>query len=98
MFRSFPRTRESRATTAGVRGPWVPAFAGTSGDEERFNLVGTCLAARAWIGGLLARAEELQRVVTQGAARGVAGVEHVAAAIDGEFEPVGRGERRKLID
>ncbi len=28
--------------SAGVRGPWVPAFAGTSGDEERFNLVGTC--------------------------------------------------------
>jgi hypothetical protein len=41
MFRSFPRTRESRATSAGVRGPWVPAFAGTSGDEQRFNLVGT---------------------------------------------------------
>ncbi len=45
MFRSFPRTRESRATSAGVRGPWVPAFAGTSGDEERFNLVGTCFSA-----------------------------------------------------
>src|SRR5437667_12119984 len=44
MFRSFPRTRESRATRAGVRGPWVPAFAGTSGDEERFNLVGTCFS------------------------------------------------------
>src|SRR6266702_3397415 len=46
MFRSFPRTRESRATSAGVRGPWVPAFAGTSGDEERFNLVGTCFSRR----------------------------------------------------
>src|SRR5712671_4682962 len=26
MFRSFPRTRESRATNAGVRGPWIPRF------------------------------------------------------------------------
>jgi hypothetical protein len=26
MFRSFPRTRESRAASAGVRGSWVPAF------------------------------------------------------------------------
>src|SRR5437870_7943038 len=34
MFRSFPRTQESRATSAGVRGPWVPAFAGTSGEGE----------------------------------------------------------------
>jgi hypothetical protein len=43
MFRSLPaRTRESRATSAGVRGLWVPAFAGMSGDEERFNLVGAC--------------------------------------------------------
>src|SRR6266567_1487930 len=31
MFRSFPRTRESRATSAGVRDPWIPAFAGMSG-------------------------------------------------------------------
>jgi tripartite-type tricarboxylate transporter receptor subunit TctC len=45
MFHSFPRTRESRATSAGVRSPWVPAFAGTSGDEQRFNLVRTCFSA-----------------------------------------------------
>src|SRR5947199_1710819 len=45
MFRSFPRTREPRATSAGVRGPWVPAFAGTSGDEHRFNLVRACSSA-----------------------------------------------------
>src|ERR1700736_1400270 len=25
---------------------WVPAFAGTSGDEQRFNLVGACSRAR----------------------------------------------------
>src|SRR6266700_370138 len=32
MFRSFPRTRESRAQHAGPSLlPWVPAFAGTSG-------------------------------------------------------------------
>jgi hypothetical protein len=46
MFRSFPRTRESRATSGGVCGPWVPAFAGTSGDEERFDLIGTCSGRR----------------------------------------------------
>src|SRR5437764_15225162 len=34
MLRSFPRKRESSATRAGVRGPWMPALAGMSGDEE----------------------------------------------------------------
>src|SRR4249919_242382 len=34
-FRSFPRKRESRAFRSG---PWVPAFAGTSGVREQLLL------------------------------------------------------------
>src|SRR6267154_2914274 len=66
MIRSFPRTRESRATYAGPSmSPWVPAFAGTSGIDV--DSIPPRLALALGARGLVERgaqaARELDRVI-----------------------------------
>ena len=53
IVRSFPRKRESEIFLCG---PWVPAFAGTSGGESRAGLALACIAALVF-GAPSARAE-----------------------------------------